>query len=224
MAAALVQGKTWRMFFIRHRQCSVYSLKLSDSCLSWTQEGPSVIASFTLAVRHFWLNQKPWWMSVKSWANEVTCLQMMKGCYLTERRLKAENLPGRPSQRSGPTLHRWSSGGAAAGSSTPSGSDGGCCSTASDCSKSETCTFYLTPKLSRLIWSILFHHLYSHNGLLEGWEISLHSMVSQYSPSWRANLPVPVVGLSLQLHVTPFEFSHVNDKQGTICMNSAKTV
>lgn len=39
MAAALAQGKTCRMFFIRHRQCSVYSLKLSDSCLSWTQEG-----------------------------------------------------------------------------------------------------------------------------------------------------------------------------------------
>lgn len=38
MAAALAQGNTCRMFFIRHRQCSVYSLKLSDSCLSWTQE------------------------------------------------------------------------------------------------------------------------------------------------------------------------------------------
>lgn len=78
MAAALVQGKTWRMFFIRHRQCSVYSLKLSDSCLSWTQEGPSVIASSTQAVRHFWLIQKPWWMSVKSWANEVTVSRWWK--------------------------------------------------------------------------------------------------------------------------------------------------
>lgn len=44
MAAALAQGKTCRMFFIRHRQCSVYSLKLSDSCLSWTQEGRRVSA------------------------------------------------------------------------------------------------------------------------------------------------------------------------------------
>lgn len=132
MAAALVQGKTWRMFFIRHRQCSVYSLKLSDSCLSWTQEGPSVIASSTLAVRHFWLNQKPWWMSVRSWANEVTDSRWWKLFFLLRGRW-AENLPGRPSQRQGPTLHRWSSGGAAAGSSTPSGSDGGCCSTASDC-------------------------------------------------------------------------------------------
>lgn len=44
MAAALLHGKTCRMFFIRHRQCSVYSLKLSDSCLSWTQERPSVKA------------------------------------------------------------------------------------------------------------------------------------------------------------------------------------
>lgn len=55
MAAALAQGKTCRMFFIRHRQCSVYSLKLSDSCLSWTQEGRRL----PLTVRHFWLNQKP---------------------------------------------------------------------------------------------------------------------------------------------------------------------
>lgn len=81
MAAALVQGKTWRMFFIRHRQCSVYSLKLSDSCLSWTQEGPSVIASGTPALRHFWLNQKPWWMPVKSWANEVTVSRRWKDVF-----------------------------------------------------------------------------------------------------------------------------------------------
>lgn len=40
------------MFFIRHRQCSVYSLKLSDSCLSWTQEGPyGYISSSTPAQR-----------------------------------------------------------------------------------------------------------------------------------------------------------------------------
>lgn len=78
MAAALVQGKTWRMFFIRHRQCSVYSLKLSDSCLSWTQEGPSVIALSMLAVTHFWPNQKPRWMSVKSWANEMTVSRWWK--------------------------------------------------------------------------------------------------------------------------------------------------
>lgn len=137
MAAALVQGKTWRIFFIRHRQCSVYSLKLSDSCLSWTQEGPSVIASRTLAVRHFWLHQKPWWMSVKSWTNEMAFPTWWKGLFLkpTERGRWGRNLPDRPLQQWGPTLHQWSAGGAAAGSSTPSGSDGGYCSTASDCVK-----------------------------------------------------------------------------------------
>lgn len=156
MAAALVQGKTWRMFFIRDRQCSVYSLKLSDSCLSWTQEGPSVIASSTLAVRHFWLNQKPWWMSVESWANEMTVSRWWK-VFTLLRRLTVENLPGRPSQRQGPTPHQWSSGGAAAGSSTPSASDGGCCSTASGFKKNpKTCSFYLM--LSCLIWSMLFLH------------------------------------------------------------------
>lgn len=53
------------------------------------------------------------------------------------RRLMVENLPGRPSRRQGPTLHQWSSGGAAAGSSTPSASDGGHCSTASDWKKKQ---------------------------------------------------------------------------------------
>lgn len=42
MAAALAQGNTCRMFFIRHRQCSVYSRKLSDSCRSCTQGGRGV--------------------------------------------------------------------------------------------------------------------------------------------------------------------------------------
>lgn len=148
MAAALVQGKTWRMFFIRHRQCSVYSLKLSDSCLSWTQEGPPVIASSTLTVRHFWLNQKPWWMSVKSCANEVTLSRGWKVFLPTERPM-AENLPGLPSQWQGPILHRWSSGGAAAGSSTPSVFDGDCCSTASDYVKKQN--------MHLLAWCWTFH-------------------------------------------------------------------
>lgn len=157
MAAALVQGKTWRMFFIRHRQCSVYSLKLSDSCLSWTQEGPSVIASFTLAVRHFWLNQKPWWMSVKSWANEVTVSRWWKVVILLRgwRRRTYQVAPhsGRvPLCIDGPQEAQQQ------GVAHPLGPMVAAVALPATVRKSETCTFYLTPKLSCLIWSILFRH------------------------------------------------------------------
>lgn len=65
----------------------------------------------------------------------------------------AENLPGRPSQRWGPTLHRWSSGAEAAGSSTPSGSDGGYCSTASDCVKKQS--MHLLPDAKAFILDLI---------------------------------------------------------------------
>lgn len=77
---------------------------------------------------------------------------MMKAFFPTERPT-AENLPGRPSQRQGPTLHQWSSGGAAAGSSTPSGSDGDRCSTASDCVKKQN--MHLLPDAKAFMFDLI---------------------------------------------------------------------
>ncbi len=157
MAAALVQGKTWRMFFIRHRQCSVYSLKLSDSCLSWTQEGPSVIASSTLAVRHFWLNQKPSWMSVRSWANEVTVSRWWKLFFLLRGRRRRTYQVAPHSGRvplciNGPQEAQQQ------GVAHPLGPMVTAVALPATVLRNKTCTFYLMLKLSCLIWSILFFH------------------------------------------------------------------
>lgn len=72
--------------------------------------------------------------------------------FLTGRPV-AENLPGLLSQWEGPTLHRWSSGGEAAGSSTPSGYDGGCCSTASDCVAKQN--MHLLPHTKAFIFDLI---------------------------------------------------------------------
>ena len=153
------------MLFIRPRQCSMCSRKLSDSCLSWTQRRQHMTQSCTTKT-NLYLSYIPYLVSslrlnscvvihsvlhhgdnehfyTLSTCNNVEHLMEWDGA----KRGLREDLPGLLWPRGDPTLHRWFWGDAAAGCSRSSGTGGGCCSTASGCRRGQHQTKTVTSRL-----------------------------------------------------------------------------